>query len=387
MVQNIILFGATGSIGTSTLNVIRRNRDKFKIIGISCHSNLKKLSSIAHEFNVKNIGIFNHSTFCNENIDTLFPSKTQIFYGIHGNCELASHPDADTVIMAIPGTNGILPTLSAIKAKKNIILASKEVLVVAGEIIMHEAHTNDVTILPIDSEHNAIFQCLKNERKFLKKIILTASGGPFRNYTSNQMKHITVDQALKHPNWQMGTKITIDSATMANKGFEMIEAKWLFGLSSDGIEVTIHPESIIHSMVEFCDGSILAQLSPHNMEYPISHCLFYPNRVLNNPPSISFDKILSLNFSPPNYLKFPCLQIARNCLLRNDASSAIFEAANDIAVQAFLSKKIDYLDIAHVITETLNVYHPKNEHSIEGILHIVKEAQYITETKINKKFN
>lgn len=384
MIHNLILFGATGSIGTSTLNVIRRNREKFNIIGISANSNFLKLAKIAHEFGIKNIGIWDFEKFHSENAQFLFEEGTSFFFGMNENCELAEHHQADSIVMAIPGINGILPTLSAIKAKKVIMLASKEVLVAAGKIVTETAKYNHVTILPIDSEHNAIFQCLKNERKFLKKVILTASGGPFLNYTTEQMSSITVEQALKHPTWQMGQKITIDSSTMVNKGFEMIEAKWLFNLNPQDIEVVIHPESIVHSMVEFCDGSILAQLSPHNMEYSISNCLFYPERASNNPSSTNFTEKLSLNFSSPNYSKFPCLQIAKECLFADDHSSAIFLAANDIAVDAFLTKKIRYTDIYKIIAETITSYDNGCDNSIESTLNIIFQAQIIAKKIINK---
>ncbi len=383
MIHNLILFGATGSIGTNTLNVIRRNREKFNIIGISACSNFQKLSEIAHEFGVKNIGIWDSKNFHSQHAEKLFPTETHFFENEDGLCELAQHSQADAIIMAITGINGILPTLSAIKSRKIIMLASKEILVAAGSIVMNTAKEYAATILPIDSEHNAIFQCLRDERKFLKKIILTASGGPFRNYTTEQMVSITVEEALRHPNWEMGKKITIDSATMVNKGFEMIEAKWLFELSPQNIEIIIHFESIIHSMIEFCDGSILAQLSPHNMEYPISNCLFYPERAYNNPSSLNLHELSSLTFSSPDYSKFPCLKISQHCLAADDHSSAIFLAANDVAVQAFLNKKIRYIDIANIISNTLDKYHPTYKNSIEYILNIISEARNIAQTEIN----
>lgn len=386
MLHNLVLFGATGSIGTSALNVIRRNPDKFKIIGISAYSNFEKLAAIAREFHVRNIGIGNEKQFRAQYAQKLFPDDAQFFMGTNGNRELSRLPQADSIIMAIPGTEGILPTLDAIESGKIIMLASKEVLVASGKIIIESAKKNNVLLLPIDSEHNAIFQCLRDERKFLKKIILTASGGPFRQYTHEQMTKVTVEQALVHPTWEMGKKITIDSATMANKGFEMIEAKWLFGVQPSEIEVVIHPESIVHSFVEFCDGSILAQLNPHSMEYPIANCLFYPERACNNPSSINFKINLSMNFSAPDFSRFPCLKIANDCLKADDHSAAIFLAANDTAVQAFLSKKIRYLDIANVIACTLDQYHPKYENSVDSALNVISHAQAIAQTEIERRF-
>lgn len=382
MVRSFVLFGATGSIGTSTLSVIRRNRDKFALIGISAYSNFEQLARIAREFNVKNIGIGNKEKFYTEHAKNLFSKNTNFFIGMAGNCELAGIDEADAVVMAIPGVDGILPTLSAIQKKKTIMLASKEVLVAAGKIVTDTAKGNNVDILPIDSEHNAIFQCIRDERKFLKKVVLTASGGPFRQYSAADMHTITIEQALNHPTWKMGKKITIDSATMANKGFEMIEAQWLFDLDPSDIEVIVHPESIVHSMVEFCDGSILAQLGPHSMEYPIANCLFFPERTDNNPLTLDFSKRLSLNFSEPDYSRFPCLKLAEECLKKEDHSSAIFLAANDLAVQAFLEKKIKFTEIAEVAAATLDAYHPRYEGTIEHVLNVIHDAQEIAKFKI-----
>lgn len=384
MIHNLVLFGATGSIGTSTLNVIRRNRESFKIVALSAYSNFKKLANIAYEFGVKNIGIGDPEQFHAQCAQKYFSNDTQFFFGDNGNIELAESPQSDAIIMAIPGIKGILPTMHAIQEKKIVMLASKEVLVAAGEIVMQAAKRNNIPVLPIDSEHNAIFQCLRDEHPFLKKIILTASGGPFRTLSNEQMRHVTIEQALNHPTWRMGKKITIDSATMSNKGFEIIEARWLFDVPSSSIEVVIHPESIVHSMVEFCDGSILAQLSPHSMEYAISNCLFYPKRADNNPDSIDFSKTLSLNFSTPDYARFPCLRIAQECLAANNHSAAIFLAANEVAVQAFLEKKIGYLDIAKTISEVLNTYHPPYVNTLGHIFGVISDAQAVARSIIGK---
>ncbi|MDR1890611.1 MAG: 1-deoxy-D-xylulose-5-phosphate reductoisomerase [Puniceicoccales bacterium] len=355
MFRNIIIFGATGSIGTSVLNVIRRNRSNFNVIGISANTSVEKLAQIAHEFNVQNVGIFDEHTFAGK--DSLFKRGTQFFFGENGLCELAKLSEVTAVIMAIVGIAGLRPTMVAIENKKTILLASKEILVTAGKFIIESAKQRNVRILPVDSEHNAIFQCLRgNDGSFVDRLILTASGGPFRNFSHRDMENITVAQALHHPVWNMGKKITIDSATMANKGLEIVEAKWLFNVPSDNIDVVVHPESIVHSMVKFCDGSVIAQMCPPNMEYPIANCLFFPERERLEKPSINFAEQGSLNFFAPDVVKFPHMSIIRQCLKSSNNACAVFQAANEVAVDAFLSHRIKFTQISEVVSKTLDVY-------------------------------
>jgi 1-deoxy-D-xylulose-5-phosphate reductoisomerase len=367
----------TGSVGTSTVNVIRRNRDRFRISGLSAHSNYAKLARVAQEFGVRKIGIGNREKFTLERAENLFPAGTTFFFGTEGNCELASSVDGDAILMAIPDSEGILPTIAAIRAGKTIMLASKEVLVAAGALVMAEVRSRHSKILPIDSEHNAIFQCLKNEEKSVKRIILTASGGPFRGFTSEKMKSATIEDALNHPTWSMGPKITINSATMVNKAFEKIEAKWLFDIDAEQISILIHPESIVHSLVEFCDGSVLGQLAPPSMEYPISNCLFYPSRERNDAPGLDFERIGKLTFERPDYEMFPCLKLADVCLRDEGNIASIFLSANEVAVEAFLAGKIHYLDIYRVIAETLNAYSGEKERTLDAVLHTLAHAKIV----------
>jgi 1-deoxy-D-xylulose-5-phosphate reductoisomerase len=379
MVHNVIIFGATGSIGNSTISVIRRNRDRFRIVGLSAHSNFTKLAHIAREFGVKKIAITDRQKFTLERAKSLFPAGTVFLFGMEGNCELAVDGDGDTILMAIFGTDGILPTMAAIGARKTIMLASKEVLVAAGKFITAEAKRLGVQILPIDSEHNAIFQCLAGGEKFVKRVILTASGGPFRNHTPGQLKSVTVGDALKHPTWSMGAKTTIDSATMVNKGLEMIEAKWLFDLVPEQISTVVHPESIVHSFVEFCDGSLLGQLAQHSMEYPIAHCLFYPFREKIGSPSLNLSEIGRLTFMEPNYELFPCLGLTKTCLDDGGNMASVLLGADEVAVEAFLTEKITYLDIYRVISETLSSYTGEREQTLDSALKTISRARSIAQ--------
>ena len=380
MIRNLIIFGATGSIGDNALNVIRRNRDKFRVIGAVACSNFTKLAQISREFGVKKIGIANRQTFVAERAKDLFPTGTVFFFGTEGSCELAVDERVDSVLMAIPGVDGVLPTVAAIGARKTVILASKEVLVAAGKFVMEEAKLRAVEILPVDSEHNAIFQCMAGGENFVKKVILTASGGPFRTYTRAQLAEVTVEDALQHPTWSMGKKITIDSATMANKGFEMIEAKWLFGLNPGQISVVVHPESIVHSLVEFCDGSMLGQLAPRSMEYPLSNCLFYPSRERNDARGISLSEIGKLTFEEPNYELFPCLKLAETCLRIGGNSAAALLGANGVAVEAFLAKRIKYLDICRVAGGVLETYTGERECTLEAAMETVAHARKVAQS-------
>lgn len=380
--SHVVIFGATGSIGTQTLNVIRRYKQHFHIDGITCHNNIDRLANIAHEFNIKNVGISDSNAFKDKK--HLFPGDTRFFLGHDGLCEMAQFTDAHAIVMAITGTDGIIPTLYGIHRKKDVLLASKEILVVAGKYIMSEARKYNCKLLPIDSEHNAIFQCLIGNQRLVKKIILTASGGPFLNIPIQKMSDITPEQALKHPTWNMGKKISIDSATMANKGLEIIEARWLFDMQPDQISVVIHPESIIHSMVEFSDNTIMAQMSPTNMEYPIAYCLFYPKTYSDNRTGLDFDAMRNLSFKEPNETKFPCLKLARQCLNAGGNSCSVFQAANEVAVESFLKKQIKFTYIPHIIEKTLSNYSGEKNTSLEDAISTVETARVIAKNILCK---
>jgi 1-deoxy-D-xylulose-5-phosphate reductoisomerase len=378
-IRNVVIFGATGSIGTSALNVIRRHRDRFSVVGISANTNVEKLAEIAWEFAVENICIFDENALGNKH--ALFKSGTKFFTGTGGLDDLAKISEADSVLIAIVGISGIGPTIAAIESGKNAMLASKEVLVVAGKFVTECAEKNGIQLLPIDSEHNAIFQCLRgNEMKFVDKLILTASGGPFRNFSKNDLKNVTVEQAMRHPTWAMGKKITIDSATMANKGLEIMEARWLFNIPSGRIDAIVHPESVVHSMVKFCDGSIIAQMCPPNMEFPIANCLFYPDRIPFTGNSVDFAAQRSLTFFEIDVEKFPIIELARKCLAKETNACAAFHGANEVAVEKFLAKKIKFPQIYEIVARVLDAYGGEQTSSIENCIASVARARELAES-------
>ena len=366
MKRKIVLLGATGSIGDSTLQVIRANPDKLELVGIAANKNWKKLADIAREFKVKHVAISNEKTF-SEAKGAFGDAK--MYCGKEGLMEISTLDNFDTLEAAVVGTEALEPTLAAIKCKKDIALANKELLVMGGKFVMAEAKKNKVKMLPLDSEHNAIFQCIQGERKEdIANLIITASGGMFRDYTYEQMKAIKPEDAMKHPNWNMGVKVTIDSSTLANKGLEVIEAKWLFDVSPEQIEVVVHRQSIVHSMVRFKDGSILAHLAPPFMTFPISHSLLVPER--GNPvlPSIDFTKMLTLDFRPPDTDRFPCLKHAFNALKIGKTATAIFNASNEVAVAEFIKGKIAWLDIPKVVGKALEKVEAREVESIAELL-------------------
>jgi 1-deoxy-D-xylulose-5-phosphate reductoisomerase len=351
--KRLVLLGATGSIGENTLKVLRGHRDKLELVAVAAFKNCAKLDEIAREFKVQHVGVFDEKAALEAKKAGLFKGRT-VHIGPAGLIELACLPQGDMVVAAVVGTLGLKPTLAAIRAGKDIALANKEILVLAGQFVMAAARKHGVKVIPLDSEHNAIFQCLDGERpEDVAKLLLTASGGPFRNFTREQMVKVTPDAALKHPNWNMGPKVTIDSSTMANKGLEVIEAHWLFGVSADKIEVVVHPQSIVHSMVEFVDGSIIAQLCPPSMTFPVQHSILYPGRATGVVPTLDFSQKLSLEFHPPDLSRFPCLKLAFTALRAEGAAPATFNAANEVAVAAFLERRIGYLDIPRVIEKAL----------------------------------
>ena len=372
--KKISILGSTGSIGVNTLDVISRYPDKFQVVGLAGGRNEKLLLKQIRKFKPKIAALFNKEGG-DRLREKLKNKNVSIVSGIDGIIEVATVLDADMVISAIVGAAGLIPTLSAIKANKDIALANKETLVMAGEIIMKEIDGKG-RIIPVDSEHSAIFQSLAGEKKKnIKKIILTASGGPFRNYSATQFKNIRPEDALKHPNWQMGKKITIDSATLMNKGFEVIEAKWLFGVSDKDIEVLIHPQSIIHSLVEFIDGSVIAQLGIPDMRIPISYALNYPDRLEIALPSLNLAKIKNLSFEKPDTEKFPCLALAFDALKKGGTMPAVLNAANEIAVNSFLNREISFNEIPLVIEKTMNNHENGHAKEISDILKADKWAR------------
>jgi 1-deoxy-D-xylulose-5-phosphate reductoisomerase len=386
--KRIVLLGATGSIGSSTLKVLESHSDRLDLIGIAARTNVDRLAKIAARFGVRHVGLFDPAAASQAAHDPRFKTGTQFYCGVDEVSSLATLAEADLVIVAVVGTAGLKPTLAAIEAKKTIALASKEILVLAGEFVTRAAKENGVSILPLDSEHNAIFQCLQGaHRRDVQRIILTASGGSFLDRPLETMDLVTREEALNHPNWSMGEKITIDSATMANKGLELIEAKWLFGLRSDAIDIVIHRQSVIHSMVEFVDGCILAQLSPPSMTFAIQHTLLYPDRATGTHPSLDFREPMKLDFEPPDNTKFPCLSLARRALEGEGILPAAFNAANEIAVDAFLEGRIGFLEIPAIIDKTLELIPNREPSRLDDVTEADKEARAIASQWVAMKIN
>ena len=374
--KRIILLGATGSIGSNTLEIIQQFPDDFQLVGISAHKNSQGLAQIAETFKVPSIALSDQSTYQSAIDEQLFSNECKIYGGDQALHQLIKETQADMLVVAIVGAQALSPTLKAIQKGLDIALANKELLVLGGSFVTKAIQENQVRLLPIDSEHNAIFQCLQgNNSKDLKSIILTASGGACRDIPIDQLDKITPEQAKQHPNWSMGAKITIDSATMANKGLEIIEARWLFDLKPEQIKVTIHPESIVHSFVQWIDGSVLAQLSPPSMTFAIQHCLFYPDKRSNPKPSIDFDTSFSLNFAPPDLKRYPCLELAYQALKQEPYGGAIYNAANEIAVQRFIAEEISFTDIAKIIETALNNISIPETHSLASLLQIDQDTR------------
>ncbi|NJR42476.1 MAG: 1-deoxy-D-xylulose-5-phosphate reductoisomerase, partial [Akkermansiaceae bacterium] len=341
--RRVVLLGSTGSIGTSTLKVARELPDEFEIIGLAASSSVEKLAAQVRETDVRHVAIYDASQ--EAVLRSLLPPEVRIYVGAAGLLEIAALAEADIVLVAIVGTAGLQPALAAIEAGKDLAIASKEILVMAGEIIAAAASKYGVKLLPVDSEHNAIFQCLDGRRDRdaeISRLILTASGGPFRTWSNREIAKVTLDQALKHPTWEMGPKITIDSATLFNKGLEMIEARWLFGIGMEHIDVVVHPQSIIHSMVEFTDGSVLAQMSRTDMCFPIQYALTWPRRVRGGLQPLDFPMLAKLEFEAPRTDDFPALDLARRAGHAGGTLPAVLNAANEVAVAAFRVGKVTF---------------------------------------------
>jgi 1-deoxy-D-xylulose-5-phosphate reductoisomerase len=382
--KRVVILGATGSIGESALKVARDISERMQIVGLAANSNAEKLAAAANETRAPAVCLVDEMKI--DALKRALDYKPRIFSGEVGLLEIACLTNADMVLVAIVGTGGLRPALAAIEAGKDLAVASKEILVMAGEIVMREARENGVHVLPVDSEHNAIFQCLESGRGLgaqkdrgteaaptfqssdVRRIMLTASGGPFRETPRKDFDSITPEQALKHPTWNMGPKITIDSATLFNKGLEMIEAHWLFGVEMRRVEVVIHPQSIVHSMVEFADGSTLAQLSHSNMRFPIQYAVTWPDRVPNTLPPLDFSKLSKLEFFTPRYEDFPALNLARRAGETGGTLPAVMNAANEIAVAAFLDRQVRFPDIWRVVEEVMNRHAPIAHPDLDAIL-------------------
>lgn len=352
--KHIAILGSTGSIGTQTLNVVRRHKELFEIEVLVAGSNADLLIEQAREFKPNVVVIADKSKYGIVN-EALKESEVKVFAGIESACEAVVMESVDIVVAAIVGFAGLRPTMEAVRAGKVVALANKETMVVAGDLVTREARTNNSAILPVDSEHSAIFQTLQGEiGNRIDKILLTASGGPFFGRKREELEHVTLEAALKHPNWSMGRKVTIDSASLMNKGLEVIEAKWLFGVDAKQIEVVVHPQSIVHSMVQFEDGSIKAQLGTPTMETPIQYALSYPRRIESHLPRFSFWEHLELTFARPDTDTFRCLPLAYEAIERGGNIPCVMNAANEVAVQKFIEGTLPFLGIADFVNDAMS---------------------------------
>ena len=373
--QMITVLGATGSIGVSTLDVIARHPDKYAVFALTAHTQIDKLAEQCQQFNPK-FAVVGNAMLADQLQAKLRASGcvTDVMYGVDALCQVSNDAAVDTVMAAIVGAAGLVPTLAAVRSGKKILLANKEALVMAGGLFMQAVADSGSVLLPIDSEHNAIFQCLPTDyghsagrNSGVEKLLLSASGGPFRGMSLEQMHSVTPDQACAHPNWSMGRKISVDSASLMNKGLELIEACWLFSVPEQSIEVVVHPQSIIHSLVQYSDGSVLAQLGNPDMRTPIAHALAWPQRIESGVANLDLFEIARLDFEKPDMQAFPCLAIARAAAQAGANAATILNAANEIAVQAFLDQRIGFTQIAAVVEQTLNSQTISEPESLEAV--------------------
>lgn len=367
--KKISILGSTGSIGVNTLDVVLQNKMQFSVVALAAGRNIDLLKTQIEQFHPVIAAVIDeaHAFRLKERLP--FDCKTAILWGPSGYREIARIAEAELVVSAMVGSAGLVPTLEAIDAGKHIALANKETLVAAGHLVVEKARKKKIRILPVDSEHSAIFQCLKGQRRqSVRRIILTASGGPFRSFSRAQLDNVTPADALRHPNWEMGRKITIDSASMMNKGLEVIEAKWLFGMEIDNIDVLIHPKSVVHSMVEFIDGSIIAHLGIPDMRIPIAYALSYPARMLRQDASLDFLKVTPIEFFKPDPDRFPCLKLACDAGRAGGTLPVVLNGANEVAVEAFLEEKIKFAQIPVVIAEALSRHRSFSSPALEEIL-------------------
>jgi 1-deoxy-D-xylulose-5-phosphate reductoisomerase len=378
--KRVVLLGATGSIGENTLRVIAAHRDKLELAAIAARANWQKLAAVARQFNVRNVGVFDHAAFDIAHANPgAFPEGTRLVRGLAGLNELAQLSSADIVLVAVVGTTGLEPALAALAAGKDLALASKEILVLAGKFVMAAARKHHAKLLPVDSEHNAVFQCLEGHPQAgVRRIVLTASGGAFRDWPVERLADVTPADALKHPNWAMGPKITVDSATLANKGLELIEAQWLFGLKPVQCTTVLHPQSIVHCLVEFTDGAMLAQLSPPSMTFPIQHALLHPQRATGVDSPLDFTRLLGLEFRPVDEARFPMLRLAKATMAAGGVAPAIYNAANELAVAAFLEGRIPFLAIPRVVEHTLQTIRNFEPADLPAVVAVDAESRRVT---------
>ncbi len=378
--RGISIIGSTGSIGRQTLDVIAHHPEKLRVVGMTAGRDAKALMELALQWRPKLVA-FSDPDVAKKNEGKF---GCPVLSGIDGLTEVATHPDAEIVVIAIPTAKALLPTLAALEAGKRVALATKEVLVAGGHLVVQQLKQRG-ELLPIDSEHSALFQCLQGEDlSKVEKLILTASGGPFRTKSLNELRQVTVEEALAHPTWRMGTKVTIDSATLMNKGLEIIEARWLFGIPPERIEVVVHPQSIIHSIVEFVDGSLKAQLSLPDMRLPIQYALLYPERHPCPIQRLDLAKIGALTFEPPDETRFPCLRLAKLAAQIGGTMPAVMNAADEIAVNAFLQREIGFMDIPKIIEATMNQHSPIAEPRLETILEVDELARDLAAEFVRK---
>ena len=376
--KNIVILGSTGSIGENAVKVVQHLADKFHVSGIAAGSNSAKLAEQAKILNCDYVAVADKDKVAN--LAANLPSTCELLAGSEGILELVTKPEVDLVLCAIVGAASMLPVLEAVKAGKDVALASKEALVMGGEIIMKAVTENGVKILPVDSEHSAIFQCLEGKNyNDLKRIILTASGGPFRDMSLDEMKNVTLSDALTHPTWNMGPKVTIDSATLMNKALEIIEAHWLFDISEDSIDVVIHPQSIIHSMVEFIDGTVLAQMSSPDMRFPIQYALTYPEKFPGSLEPLDFAKLAELSFIIPDRSRFPSLDFAHEALRQGGTLPTVMNAANEIAVTRFRNGEIQFTDIWNIIEKSMNAHTTVVSPTVGEIMEVDKNTREFAE--------
>ena len=382
--KRVILLGSSGSIGESTCKVARALPDKMQIVGLGVAKSTERLLEQAKEFGVKALAVSDPQAA--EKVKSKLPEGAKFFPGAEGLARMVEETDADMVLVAIVGTAGLAPALAALRSGKDLAVASKEILVLAGSAVMAEAKKRKRQVLPVDSEHNAIFQCLQGaNEKEVRKVILTASGGPFRQSRAAELEKVTVAQALKHPTWSMGKKITIDSATMFNKGLEMIEAHWLFGLPMKQVEVVVHPQSIVHSMVEFIDGSVLAQLSVTDMCFPIQYAVTFPERMPSGLPPLDLAKLGSLTFEAPDEKRFPALRLAREAGDAGGTLPGVFNAANEVAVEAFLAEQIPFPRIWGMVDEVMQKHTTLSSPDLEAIIEADRWARIEAKVRLEKR--
>ena len=395
--KNVTILGSTGTIGLQTLDVISRHHLDYKVFALSANANVEKLFEQCVQYKPKYAVMLSEKAALDlHGMLKAYHSKTQVISGMAGLEQISSDPDVDIVMAAIVGAAGLKPAMAAAYAGKRILLANKETLVMAGSLFMQAVIDGGATLLPIDSEHNAIFQVMPSvhlqhladgqlNKMGIAQIILTASGGPFRQYTQKQLENVTPELALKHPNWVMGAKITIDSATLMNKGLEVIEAHWLFNAPPNQINVVVHPQSVIHSMVEYIDGSVLAQLGNPDMRTPIAYALAYPNRITSGVAKLNLIEIAKLEFEAPDTLRFPCLKLAYDALAIGGTAPAILNAVNEIAVAAFLNHQISFLSIATLVAKALDFIQAEAVSSLEQLIEVDARSRAFAQLQLNNK--